>query len=612
MSGDPLVILDARLRSAIAAACPGAPFPAEPLVTPSRRPELGDFQSSVAMPLARALSQRPQDIARDILSRLDLADLAERPEIAGPGFINIRLRADVLADLLEAIDAPDLGIRPAERRQTVVVDLCGVNLAKQMHVGHLRAMVIGDAIARVMERLGHAVHRQNHVGDWGLPIAMVTARLMRAADAGEARLDRVSLDDLDRLYRDAQRECDADSRGLDAALRLRKGPKAIAELEEQVAGAREAQAHARATLVRLQARDPAVLAVWRVLADVTMRECLALCARLRANVSDAHTAGESSFADELPALVDDLLARRIAHESDGAVVVRVDGIEEPCIVRKADGGFLYATTDLAAIRRRVQVLAGERLIYCVDARQALHFSLVFAVAHRAGYTRRPGADVPATLEHAAFGMVLGEDHRPLKTRAGENVRLSALLDEAEERALAAVDLKNPSLSPDERRDIASAVAVAAIKYGDLASDRTRDYVFSFDRLLAFEGNTGPYLLYAVVRVRSIFRKARDRGDLDDWSRAPILLHDPAERALALCLLRYAPVLHAVAEHLEPHRLCGYLYDLAGAFSAFFDACPVIQAPAPEIRRSRLRLCDLVARVMADGLAVLGVPTLERM
>lgn len=611
---DPVEILGLRFRAAIAAAFPEA-ADADPLITATKNTALGDFQSNAAMPLARRLGKPPRDIAASIVAKTDIADIAEPltpASIAGPGFINIRLRADTLAALLMRIDTPDLGVPPASPRETIIVDLCGVNLAKEMHVGHLRATIIGDALARTFERLGHEVKRQNHLGDWGLPIAMVTGKVKHLADVGKLNLDTLKIDDLDRYYKAAQRDCAADEPGLRAVHRFGLGPKALAELEEQVSGAREATANAKATLLKLQAHEPATYAVWKRISDLTVAACVETCARLHANVRPEHTAGESSYSEELGPVVDDLVKRGIAEESEGALVIRVEGIEEPCIIRKSDGGFLYATTDLAAIRRRVGKLGGDLVVYCVDARQGLHFRQVFAAADRAGYTlRKDGAR--ARLRHAAFGMVLGDDGRPFKTRSGENVRLMALIDEARDRALAAVTQRSPDLPESQRRTIAEAVGVAAIKYADLSNDRVKDYIFNFDRMLAFEGNTGPYLLYALVRVRSIFRKAAERGlDTGDWKSAPLVLNAGQEKLLALTLLRYAGVLAAVAESLEPHRLCQYLYDLAGAFSSFFDACPVLQAPDEATRDSRLRLCDLTARVLADGLTVLGIPPLERM
>jgi len=616
-SHDPVAILEDRFRDAIRRALPDAPADVDPMISPGKRAELGDFQCNAAMPLAKAAGRKPRELAAEIVANLDLSDLASpvtTEDIAGPGFINVRLRSEALARLLGALDTPELGIEPPPEPETVVVDLCGVNLAKQMHVGHLRATVIGDALARTFERLGHKVVRQSHVGDWGLPIAMVATRLQREIEAGRIDFDRLTLDELDRLYRAAQRECDADHGGLAAARRYGLGPKALAELEEQVAGAEEALARAKQTLLKLQARDPEAVALWKRIAQVTMDACLANCARLRANVTAQHSAGESTYAEELAGLVEDLESRGVAEASHGALVVRVEGIEEPVLIRKSDGGFLYATTDLAAIRRRVQKLGGDRVIYAVDARQSLHFRQVFGAAIKASYATKPARDEPSVLAHAAFGTVLGEDRRPFKTRSGENVKLSDLIEEAVSRARAAVDAdeKNANLSDGERQEIAEAVAVAAIKYADLSNERIRDYVFSFDRMLSFEGNTGPYLLYALVRVRNIFRKAAERGVGEGWRESPFAVPEPPEKDLALVLLRYPETLHAVAETLEPHRLCQYLYELAGACAQFYERCPVLNAPDERTRDARLRLSHLAARVLEDGLHVLGIPTLERM
>lgn len=616
---DPVLALSERFVAAIRSALPdiGPSERIDPLISPSRQPKLGDFQCNAAMPLAKRLGRNPREVATAIVAQLDLADLAEpvtERDIAGPGFINIRLRAEKLAELLNQLDDESLGVPAPDTPTTVVVDLFGVNLAKQMHVGHLRSTIIGDAIARVFERLGHTVVRQNHVGDWGLPIAMVTWKIASEVDAGRANLDALTLDDLDRYYRTAQRDCTPDRRGLIAVERYGLGPKAEAELDAQVTGAHASLASAKDTLVKLQSHDPETLRVWQRIRDVTMTACLDMCRRLNTSITDDDSAGESSYAEELGPLVQDLLDRGIAEESDGALVVRVEGIPEPTIVRKSDGGFLYATTDIAGIRRRVQKFDADRLIYCVDARQSFHFRQVFAAAHRAGYTRRPGSDQPAVLEHAAFGTVLGEDNRPFKTRTGENVRLADLIDEAVARAEHEVKLRNPDLDAESCRSIAEVVAIAAIKYADLSNDRVKDYVFSMNRMIAFEGDTGPYLLNALVRIKGIFRKGQERSLIPaaGIDSAQFLPEHPAEKTMALQLLRYPAALSATAESLGPHRLCVFLYELAGAFSKFYEQCPVLAAEDERTRASRLRLCQLTARVLADGLGVLGIPTLDRM
>jgi len=625
MTHDPIEILRERFVRAMRDAFgDDLPDDADPLIAAARDARWGDFQSNAAMPLAKRLDLEPRDVAVRILEKLDLDDIAEpRTEtaVAGPGFINVRLRRDRLAELLDALDAPELGVEAPAPPMKLVVDLCGVNLAKQMHVGHLRSTVIGDAIARVFERLGHHVTRQNHLGDWGLPIAMVTDLVMRRVDERDLDLDSLTLDDLDTLYREAHRRCAPDRKGLEAVERFDLGPKARAELEEQVQSAEQALSEARQTLVALQSGDEKAVRHWKRISETTIASCVDTCHRLGARVEPEHTAGESTYRERLAPLVDDLLERGVAEESRGAVIVRLDDfdIAEPLLIRKSDGGFLYATTDLAAIRRRVQDLGAQRVIYAVDARQSLHFRQVFAAAHKAGYATRSDG-VEASLEHAAFGTVLGEDNRPFKTRSGENVKLTDLLEEAVRRAEAIVAEKNPDLEDDQRRRVAEAVGVGAIKYADLSSDRVKDYVFSFDRMLAFEGNTGPYLQYAYVRVRSIFRRAADSLGLeidpdafdDGLAEAAFHIKAEEEKALALRLLVYPSTRQGVADSLEPHRLCNYLYDLARDFSAFFEACPVLRAETEALRDARLRLCRLTARVLGAGLETLGITPLERM
>ncbi len=614
MSYDPVQILSERFANAIAAAYP-ALAGADAQISASRNPKFGDFQCNAAMNLAKQFTPPlpPRDVAMAILAKVDVSDLAEplsEKNIAGPGFINISLRSDALPKLLGALDSPALGVEPTGKGHTVVVDLCGVNLAKQMHVGHLRATIIGDTLARIFERLGFNTIRQNHVGDWGLPIAMVTDRLMQLAKRG-MDVASLNLDALEKLYKDAKVEADADERGLAAVKRFNLGPKAAAELEEQVGGANEAMARAKQTLIKLQTHDPETMRFWQRIVDVTMSECIRTCERLNTIVRQQDTAGESSYAEELAGLVADLEKRGIAEVSEGALVVRVPGFEEPCLVRKSDGAYLYATTDMAGIRRRVQKFGAERVVYAVDARQGLHFKLVFGAALRAGYATRIGSTEPSSLEHAAFGMVLGEDNKPFKTRGGENVKLIDLIEEAIVRAEKVVAEKNPDLSAAERRSVADAVGVAALKYADLSNDRIKDYVFSFDRMLAFEGNTGPYLLYALVRIRQIFQKAAAQDVVIDPA-APIVIGAAQEKSLALTLLRYPGVVRSVASSFEPHRLCQYLYDLAQAFSTFYNECHVMNAPDEPTRQSRLHLCRISERVLADGLGLLGLRTLDRM
>ncbi len=630
MLPSPLDILRDAFAAGIARAFPDLTPPAgggahDPLVAASKNPQHGDYQCNAAMALGKLVGRPPREVAKALVAAVDVSAIAEpltEGSIAGPGFINIRLRGAALGELLARLGAHDLGLAPSDevRRTSVVVDLCGVNLAKQMHVGHLRSTVIGDTVARTLERLGYRVVRQNHVGDWGLPIAMVIAALIEEHGPGDPAGYLHSLDQLDAAYKRAQARCRVDE-ALVEALAHARSPKLEAEWGDEIEAARRAGDYllsAKRTLVALQAKEPTAYAVWQRIYRVTMNECLRVCAALNADVRDEHSAGESSYAGELAEAVEDVLARGVAEVSQGAVVIRVPGIAEPCLIRKSDGGYLYATTDLCAIRRRVRELGAARVVYCVDARQGLHFKQVFEAAKMAGYARRvgggaEGAAADATLEHAAFGTILGEDGRPFKTRSGENVRLTALLDEAHERALAAALQRTPDLAATDREAVAHAVAVAAIRYTDLSTERIKDYVFSFDRMLAFEGNTGPYLLYALVRIRSIFRKASERGiDAAHEARGALRIEAPAERALAITLLRYPQVMRDAGATAEPHRLCAYAYELAGAFASFFDQCPVLGAATPDERGARLALCRLTERVLGDALSVLGIPLVDRM
>lgn len=618
-STDPVVLLTARLAAAIAAAYPEVGEGADPMLKPCQQPELGDFQCNVAMSLAKRVGSNPREVAKRLVGAADLGDVAEalnEQSIAGPGFINIRLKPDALVAALTAMNTEGLGIEKAEKPERVVVDLMGVNLAKQMHVGHLRSPIIGDALARTFERLGHAVVRQNHVGDWGLPIAMVTARIMELERSGALRLDSITLDDLDAAYKAAQIECQRDIAGLEACKKFGLGPKATAECEAQVSGATEMFLRAREVLVNLQAKEPATYAVWKVIQKVTMDVCLAACERIGVRVTEEHSAGESTYADELAPMVAELVSMGVAELDQGALVIKLEdprwgGIAEPCLVRKTDGGFLYATTDIAAVRRRVQKLGAHRIVYAIDSRQSLHLRQFFGASRKAGYAKHAATGEEAVLLHAAFGSVLGDDGKPFKTRSGESVKLADLLEETANRALAAVRTRNEGMPEAELKVIAEGVGMAALKYADLCNDRNRDYVFSFDRMLAFEGNTGPYLLYALVRVKNMLRKAAAQNVGDGWKRAGASVSSPAEKKLALAILRYPGTVRSVAESLEPHRLCQYLFELAGLFSSFYDQCPVLTS-AGELRDGRLALSALVGRVLEDGLATLGIGTVERM
>jgi arginyl-tRNA synthetase len=612
-SADPAQRLDHALRAAIAAVTGAAPAECDPQIRPSGNPQFGDFQANFAMALAKQRGTNPRQLAADVLAKADLAGIASKAEVAGPGFINIHLSGDALAAALDAFDTPALGIAPAQAAHAVTIDLCGVNVAKQMHVGHLRATIIGDTLARVHERLGRKVWRENHLGDWGLPIAMTLAALRRAG----ADLDRITLEDLNRAYRAAQLEGRDDQAGMVAARGLGAGPHRIAELEAQNAGAAMAQEDARATLVRLQSGDAQLVAEWQKIIDCTMREVFETADTLGVHLTADHSRGESFFREKLGPTVEAFVKAGLGTEDDGAIVVRYPDRERPMLIRKRDGGFLYATTDLAACRFRVQDLGSDRVIYVVDARQRDHFKDVFDAVRMIGWTKLPdGAE--AELIHVPFGSVLGADKKPLKTRSGENFTLKALLDEAIERGTREVrarsanpDAPTSGMSDAELAAIGRAVGIAAVKYADLGSDVTKDYVFDLDRMVSFEGDTGPYLQYAHARLAGILGKA-----LDAAAHAPprpaITVAEAAERQLALALLRYPQMVRDVAHHLDPSRLCAYLHALATTFNGFYQQCPVIKCEDAATRASRLRLCAITKHVMKDGLGLLGISAPDRM
>jgi arginyl-tRNA synthetase len=570
-------MIAARVRDAIARAFGPDLADTDPLVRPTQDVRFGDFQANVAMGLGKRLGRKPREVADALVAALDLTGIASAPEIAGPGFVNVRLDDAYLAACARdaAADRERLGLAATAAPETVVVDYSGPNVAKEMHVGHLRSTVIGDALARTLTFQGHRVVRRNHVGDWGTQFGMLIEYCVQIG----ARLGPNT--DLTKVYRDAVATDASDP--------------AFAE-------------RARARVVALQSGDPETRRWWQELVALSERQFDTVYRRLDVTLTLDDIRGESSYNALLPEVVNDLRAKGLARESEGAVCVfpegftTKDGDPLPLIVQKSDGGYLYATTDLAALRQRATELGAHRLVYVTDARQRQHFQMVFATARAAGWI---GPDV--RLEHVVFGSVLGEDGKPFKTRSGDTVRLAELLDEAEERALAVVVEKNPELAPDERTRVAHTVGIGAIKYADLASDRVKDYVFSWPRMLAMDGNTAPYLQYAYARIRSIFRKA----GVETAPAAPVVLREPAERALVLQLLGFEGVVDAAGRTLEPHRLCGYLYDVATAFSGFYETCPVLSAE-PAVRDSRLVLCELTARTLAVGLGLLGIETVERM
>ena len=614
---DPATQLEHRFRTAISEVLGIVPEACDPQIRPSGDPRHGDYQSNAAMALAKANGLKPRDLADRIVAAVDLTGLAEEPEVAGPGFINIRLEMGAIASMLASMDDASLGVVRQNRPHGVTVDLCGVNVAKQMHVGHLRATIIGDCIARVFERLGRRVHRENHLGDWGLPIAMTLVALQEAG----ANLDTITLADLNAAYRSAQASGNADEKGLAAAIANGCGPHRIAELEAQNHDARAAVAQAKATLLKLQAGDIELVRDWKKIIECTMREVFETAVTLNVVLGPEHSRGESFYRDRLSTVVEDFMESGLASEDDGAIVVKYPDRDRPMLIRKSDGGFLYATTDLAAVRFRVQELDSERVIYVVDARQRDHFKDVFDACRMIGWDRTSDGE-RAELVHLGFGAVLGPDKRPLKTRSGENVTLASLLAEAVARGESEVcarstdpDSPTHGLDDTELHAIGRAVGIAAVKYADLSLEVSRDYVFDLDRMVSFQGDTGPYIQYAHARIRSILEKAGVEVPFEIESPAlpdvTLTLGSPAERDLALTLLAYPGVVADVARTLEPSRLCAYLQRVAAAFSAFYRECPVLRSEEPT-RSSRLRLCDLSRRVLADGLGLLGIESPRRM
>lgn len=555
-------------------------------------PSMGDYAVTLAMRLAKAARQAPIKIAGRMAALLAAReDWFSRVEAASPGYVNLTLSSAAIARMLEARDAAGAAaLRHAGVPRTVVVDYSGVNIAKQMHVGHLRTTIIGDALARVLAARGERVIRQNHLGDWGLPIAMVLwkaqPRIHELEAQGAALSGALTLADLEALYREAALACKTE------------------------AGAAETCRH---LLVLLQNGDAQLRADWQKITRLSMDEVYRVYELMDVTLVQDDERGESFYHDLLSATVADIQASGHLEESQGAQCVFPDGFVTkdgsplPVIVQKSDGGYNYATFDLAAVRHCVEALHADAIIYVTDARQSLHFAQIFAVAGLCGWLSRDGA--PVVLEHVAFGSVLGEDNTPLKTRSGENVKLAELLAEALERAYAVVTEKNPALPEEKKRAVARAVGIGAVKYADLAHDRNNDYVFAWERMLALNGNTAPYLQYAHARICSIFRKA---GVDEATLRGPFVLEHAAERALAGKLLELPEAVARVAETLRPHILCNYLYELAAAFSSFYDNCPVINADTPTLRASRLYLCHLSRRTLATGLDLLGITAPEEM
>lgn len=570
-------ILADKIKQAMIAA--GADENVEPLVRQSGKPEFGDYQANGAMGAAKKLGMNPREFAQKILDSAELNGIADKLEIAGPGFINIFLNQEWLANNAnETLQAVNFGIKTANP-QTIVIDYSSPNVAKEMHVGHLRSTIIGDAVVRTLEFLGNNVIRANHVGDWGTQFGMLIAYLEKMENEHASEME---LSDLEAFYRAAKEHYDSD--------------EVFAE-------------KARNYVVKLQSGDEYCLTMWKKLVDITMHHNQENYDRLNVTLSDKDVMGESLYNPMLPEIVADLKAKGLAVEDEGALVVFLDEFKNKdgdpmgVIVQKKDGGFLYTTTDIAAAKYRYETLKADRALVFSDSRQAQHMQQAWLITRKAGY-------VPESfsLEHPFFGMMLGKDGKPFKTRSGGTVKLKDLLDEAVERADALISVRSTDLTAEEKAAVVEAVAIGSVKYSDLSKNRTTDYVFDWDNMLTFEGNTAPYMQYAYTRIRSIFARA---GINADSLNAEIQLSEDKERALAVKLLQFEEALNGVAKDGMPHILCQYLYELAGTFSSFYEACPILSAEE-NVKNSRLALAALTAKTLKQGLDLLGIKTVEKM
>jgi len=545
------------------------------VVTPAADPRFGDYQTNAAMVAAKALKKNPREVAASILSHLKVEDLCEAPTVAGAGFINFKVLDSALAGAVNTVRQGDrLGVAAVAEPKTIIVDFSSPNVAKPMHVGHIRSTILGDSLSRIARHLGHRVVTDNHIGDWGTQFGKVIYGWKHFLD--KEALEKAPIAELVRLYRE------------------------VNALEENDPAIKETVRH---ELVKLQQGDAENLGIWKQAVAFSWKEFERLYGLL--GVTFDERLGESFYNDALGPLVDRLLSEKIAEISQGAVCIFFPGSpeleEKPCLIRKSDGGFLYATTDLATLEYREKRWKPDAVWYVTGAPQQLHFQQVFASARKLGIT--------TDLRHIAFGSILGEDRKMMKTRSGENVELGGLLQEAIERALAVVVEKNPDLSKEEQEEVARIIGLGAVKYADLMQHRLTDYVFSWEKMLSFQGNTAPYLQNAYVRIRSIFRKA----ELEEIQTqpAPVVIADPAERALSLQILQFGEVLHAVLEDQRPNLLCLYLYELADHFHRFYEACPILKSEG-EVRSSRLALAAVTADVLKTGLSLLGIGVPERM
>ena len=572
-------ILSEKIKQAMIAA--GADAQCEALVRQSGKVQFGDYQANGIMPAAKKLGLNPREFAQSVLDKAELQDIAEKTEIAGPGFINIFLKDSWLADnISRAVQDPKLGVHNPEK-QTVVVDYSSPNVAKEMHVGHLRSTIIGDAVVRTLEFLGNHVIRANHVGDWGTQFGMLIAYLEKMENEHASEME---LSDLEAFYRAAKKHYDEDP--------------VFAE-------------KARNYVVKLQSGDEYCRTMWQKLVKITMQQNQHNYDRLNVTLTDKDVMGESLYNPMLPGIVEDLKKQGLAVEDDGALVVYLDEFKNKdgdpmgVIVQKKDGGFLYTTTDIAAAKYRYETLKANRALVFSDTRQSQHMQQAWLITRKAGY-------VPDSfqLEHKNFGMMLGKDGKPFKTRSGDTVKLADLLDEAIERAGVLISQKSTALSEQEKADVIEAVGIGSVKYADLSKNRTTDYVFDWDNMLSFEGNTAPYMQYAYTRIRSIFN--RSQIDLSEVEQAQLSITDEKERALAIKLLQFEEAVQVVGKEGTPHVLCAYLYELAGVFSSFYEHCPILNNDDHQVKLSRLKLALLTERTLKQGLDLLGIKTVEKM
>lgn len=572
-------ILSDKIKQAMVIA--GADQSCDALVRQSGKPQFGDYQANGIMAAAKKLGLNPREFAQKVLDNLQLSDIAEKLEIAGPGFINIFLNPTWLTtEISAALSHKNLGIQ-ATNKQTVVIDYSSPNVAKEMHVGHLRSTIIGDAVARTLEFLGHHVIRANHVGDWGTQFGMLIAYLEKMQNEHTSEME---LQDLEAFYREAKKHYDED--------------EVFAE-------------KARNYVVKLQSGDEYCRAMWKRLVDITMQQNQHNYARLNVTLTEKDVMGESLYNPMLPSIVEDLKKQGLAVENDGALVVYLDEFKNKdgdpmgVIVQKKDGGFLYTTTDIAAAKYRYETLKANRALVFSDTRQSQHMQQAWLITRKAGY-------VPDSfsLEHKNFGMMLGKDGKPFKTRTGGTVKLADLLDEAIERATVLINEKNTNLSNDEKQAVIEAIGIGSVKYADLSKNRTTDYVFDWDNMLSFEGNTAPYMQYAYTRIRSIFNKTEINSTA--LLAAPLTIKDDKERTLAIKLLQFEEAVQTVGKEGTPHVLCAYLYELAGIFSSFYEHCPILNAEDEAVKLSRLKLALLTEKTLKQGLALLGIKTVEKM